>query len=505
MNKTPPSIAQILTMVVFALSTFLLLLFLWVAFGGSTPLKPDGYRFVVPFKEAGQLAQEADVRMSGVRVGTVKLIEAIPETGRSNVTVQMLPEYSPIPMDSRAMLRSKTLLGETYLEITPGDPEGPFLPDDGMLARGNIKPSVELDEIIQAFDPRTRAAWQVWQQQQAIAGLGRGRDMNDAFAEFAPLEQEVTVLGQTLNNSAPQLSRMISSTGTVFAALSARDTQLRSMIENSNTVFATTAERNQQLAETFVALPTFQRESRKTLVRLVEFADDTNPLVTQLQPVALQLNPTMKQLSRFAPQAEGLFNGLGPAMKAAETGLPATDAFLAEAAPFVGATDTLAANFNPLFQFLGPYKQELTAFVANVSAATNAQVNLQGKQVKYARVVNRFAPEALATYPQRVKSFRSNPYPLPGSFNALASSSMPVYQSGNCSAGISPGLSASAQAALGPTLSARVSGYSFNDNVNVLGDPNNVAAPGCSLQGAVYGGRYYPQLIPGARTPQLVP
>ncbi len=505
MNKTPPSVAQLLTMTAFALSCFVLLLFLWVAFGGSTPLKPDGYRFTVPFKEAGQLAQEADVRISGVRVGTVKKIEAIPETGRSNVTVQMEPEYSPIPVNSRAMLRSKTLLGETYLELTPGNPDGPFLPDDGTLPRGNIKPSVELDEIIQAFDPATRAAFQVWQQQQAIAGLGRGRDINDAFAEFAPLEQEVTTLGETLNSNAPQLSRLFSSTGTVFASLSARDSQLRSLIENSNAVFSTTADRNQQLAETFVALPAFQRESRATLARLVRFADDTNPVVTQLQPVALQLDPTMKQLNRFAPQLDGLFTGLGPAINAADTGLPATDAFLAEAAPFLGSIDPLAANFNPLFQYLGPYKQELTAFVANVAAATNAQVNLQGKQVKYARLVNRFAPEALATYPERVKSIRSNPYPLPGAFRALATSSMPVYQNGNCTTGISPGLSASATDSLGPTLSARVSGYSFNDNVNTLGDPNNVAAPGCGLQGPVYGGKYYPQLIPGARTPQLVP
>ena len=505
MNKTPPSLAQLLTMVAFALSCFVLLLFLWVSFGGSTPLKPDGYQFTVPFKEAGQLAQEADVRISGVRVGTVKKIEAIPYTGRSNVTVQMQPEYSPIPTDSRAMLRSKTLLGETYLELTPGNPDGPFLADDGTLPRGNIKPSVELDEIIQAFDPATRAAFQVWQQQQAIAGLGRGRDINDAFAEFSPLEQEVTTLGETLNRNAPQLSRLFSSTGTVFASLSARDTQLRSLIENSNTVFSTTAERNQQLAETFVALPAFQRESRLTLARLVRFADDTNPVVTQLQPVALQLDPTMKQLNRFAPQLDSLFIGLGPAIKAAKTGLPATDAFLGEAAPFLGAIDPLAANFNPLFQYLGPYKGELTAFVGNAAAATNAQVQLNSGTAKYLRVVNVMSPQALASYPQRLRSTRSNPYALPGSFNGLASGSMPVYQSGNCAGGIAPGLSASAEAALGPTLAARVNGYSFNNNVAPQGDPSSVAAPGCNLQGPVYGGRYYPQLIPGAKTPQLVP
>ena len=68
MNKQAPSFARIMTMVLFALSCFGLLVFLWVAFGGPTPLRPDGYQITVPFKEAGQLAQQADVRISGVRV-----------------------------------------------------------------------------------------------------------------------------------------------------------------------------------------------------------------------------------------------------------------------------------------------------------------------------------------------------------------------------------------------------------------------------------------------------
>ena len=66
MQKQAPSIGRILVMVLFALSCFGILLYLWLVFGGSTPLKPQGYRFKVNFPEATQLAQEADVRISGV-------------------------------------------------------------------------------------------------------------------------------------------------------------------------------------------------------------------------------------------------------------------------------------------------------------------------------------------------------------------------------------------------------------------------------------------------------
>ena len=72
MQKQAPSVGRILVMVLFALSCFGILLYLWLVFGGSTPLKPQGYRFKVNFPEATQLAQEADVRISGVPVGRVK-------------------------------------------------------------------------------------------------------------------------------------------------------------------------------------------------------------------------------------------------------------------------------------------------------------------------------------------------------------------------------------------------------------------------------------------------
>ena len=75
MNKSAPSFGRIAAMVVFALSCFGLLLFLWLAFGGAVPLKPKGYRINVSFAEATQLATEADVRISGVPVGKVKTIE----------------------------------------------------------------------------------------------------------------------------------------------------------------------------------------------------------------------------------------------------------------------------------------------------------------------------------------------------------------------------------------------------------------------------------------------
>ena len=133
MNKAAPSFARIAAMAVFALSCFGLLLFLWLAFGGPIPLKPQGYRFQTSFAEATQLATEADVRISGVPVGKVKSIEPDKRSGRSKVEIEVESRYAPVPSDARAVLRQKTLLGETYVELTPGTNDAEPVSDGGTL------------------------------------------------------------------------------------------------------------------------------------------------------------------------------------------------------------------------------------------------------------------------------------------------------------------------------------------------------------------------------------
>jgi ABC-type transporter Mla subunit MlaD len=69
MGSTSPSASRIVIIAGFALSCFGLLLFLWLAFGGSIPLGPKGYRFKVAFPDAATLADQSDVRIAGVAGG----------------------------------------------------------------------------------------------------------------------------------------------------------------------------------------------------------------------------------------------------------------------------------------------------------------------------------------------------------------------------------------------------------------------------------------------------
>ena len=180
MQTSTPSFSRVLVMVVFALSCFGLLLFLWLSFGGPIPLKPKGYRVQVGFPEATQLGLEADVRVAGVSVGKLRKKTLDPNSNRTLATLEIDREFAPLKADTKAMLRQKSLLGETYVELTPGSSEQ-TLPEGGRLANAQVKPTVELDEIFRSLDPQTRAQFRTWQQDLAEGINGRGRDFNDAL------------------------------------------------------------------------------------------------------------------------------------------------------------------------------------------------------------------------------------------------------------------------------------------------------------------------------------
>src|SRR3954447_25232417 len=155
-----------------------LLLALWSSFGGALPLQPRGYRVDALFPDGTQLAEQAEVRISGVPVGRV--VKVGDAGNRIRATLQLDRRYVPLRGEVRAMLRAKSLLGETYVELTPGTRAAPPVRDGSTLPPGNVMPSTELDEIFRAFDTRTRAALRTWLQSQAAGVAGRGVAINDA-------------------------------------------------------------------------------------------------------------------------------------------------------------------------------------------------------------------------------------------------------------------------------------------------------------------------------------
>src|ERR1700737_4437543 len=118
MQKRAPTLGNLVVIVLFVLSCFGLLMFLWESFGGPLPLKPKGYRFTAAFPRTLALAEQSDVRISGVNVGHVISLH-LGSDGRTHATIEVAAKYAPVRANMHAILRQKTLLDETYVQLIP--------------------------------------------------------------------------------------------------------------------------------------------------------------------------------------------------------------------------------------------------------------------------------------------------------------------------------------------------------------------------------------------------
>jgi virulence factor Mce-like protein len=412
MQKTAPTFGRLAAMVVFALSCFGLMLFLWLSFGGTVPLKPKGYRFQVGFAEATQLGPEAEVRIAGVTVGKVRAQRRDPRSNRTLATIEMERRYAPIPADTRAILRQKTLLGETYVELTPGSPTAPRLREGARLVDARVAGTVQFDEILNTFDAPTRHAFRVWQQQLGGALDGRGADLNQALGQLPDFLSNGTDLLQVLDTDRAALRRLVRNTGVVFSALTQRERQLHDLVVNTRDVFATTAHRAARLTQTFQILPTFLDESRATFRRTERFAAHARPVVRLLRDPTRKLGPTVGDLRALAPDLTRTFLGVKRLIPVSRTGLPALGETLHGLRPFFGELGPFLSELNPILLELERNQYLFSDFFSNGPAglADTLHTSTPGAIGHYLRSFGPSGVESAGLYRQRLPNNRGAAY-----------------------------------------------------------------------------------------------
>jgi ABC-type transporter Mla subunit MlaD len=418
-NKRALKKSQLAMMILFAFSCFAILLYLWSTFGGPVPLRAKGYEVQIDFAEATQLSDTADVRISGVSVGRVR--KTVLHGDRTRATLEIKPEFAPLPKDTRAILRLKTLLGETYIELTPGSKATGSLPDGAQLPTSQVADTVELDEIQRALDAKTRADLKLFLKGLSEGVAQRGTDINNMLGNLHPFADDTNDLLATLDRQHAVVRQLVSDTGSVFTALGQRQGELQGLIRSGDQVLAATARRNQDLAEVTRILPTTLREARPTLAALQGLTRDATPVVRDLHPAARALGPTLSDAVALAPELEGLFRDVDRVITVSKTALPKATEFVNAARPlFQVLTPTLQQAF-PVIQYLSKFTPEVVQMGANLSAATQGtSVGANGEQIHYLRALTPFTYEGLVVNGQRYGSNRHNPYFNPGALEKLA-------------------------------------------------------------------------------------
>lgn len=497
MQKRAPTVGNIFVIILFVLSCFGLLMFLWGSFGGPLPLKPKGYRMTAAFPRVLALAEESDVRISGVNVGHVISVKKGAE-GRTIATMEIDGKYAPIRRNMHAIIRQKTLLGETYVQLIPEGNTGPFLGDGKELPVAQVEPSVTLDDILSAFDPKTREAFKIWQASVAEGINGRGEQINASFAKLEPFAEHANQLVEILASQEGALRDVVKNTGVVFNALASRDHQLEGLIVNGEHTFRAASAGAQAWAAAFQALPGFEKNSRGALKELDRFAADASPFLEEFQPTERALAGLLAAAKPFTPQFNSFLTSLGPLTKAARNGLPDLSKSLSLTVPVLENLRPVLHNLEPFLQYTGTYVHELQAFFGNLTSASEFQEpngdlpQGEGPKQHLLTTLAVLSPESLALYKEKIGTNRSNPYPLAGSYSQLASG-LSVFSAAGCSNATpsvnGPGNSTIPNELIELIISFKVANKPEKtegikeSNKAAAGHGNEVPAPPCKQQG----------------------
>jgi phospholipid/cholesterol/gamma-HCH transport system substrate-binding protein len=107
-------------------------LFLFFAYTSSNVQATGGYELVARFNRVDGLANGSDVRMSGIKIGSVVAQSLDPQTYRAIVRLSV-DSAIKLPEDTTARIQSDGLLGNTYMVLEPGGAEE-MIPPGGTIA-----------------------------------------------------------------------------------------------------------------------------------------------------------------------------------------------------------------------------------------------------------------------------------------------------------------------------------------------------------------------------------
>jgi phospholipid/cholesterol/gamma-HCH transport system substrate-binding protein len=431
METRTPHWRAVLTPVTFALACVALMIATWVAFGGTVPLAAQGYRIYLPLPQGTGVYPGTSIRVAGITVGKVIGVAPAGRDG-ARVLTEIQDQYAPVRDGATAIVRSKTLLGEAYIEMAPGPPRDPVVLDGGSLPAGSVVETQQLTDVLRIFTPAVRGRIRSMFDGLAAAGRGRSEALGDVLGNSGPTATSLAAVANTLNQQRGGLQQLIDDTGTVLAALGSREGVIRSAVTAGDAVLQVTAQREAALRATIEALPPFLNQTHAASVTLGTATGAISAGVNALNLATPQLVPALHAVIDAAPTIQALFTRLPATLSAGERNLPAVGRVLAAARPAFAVLYTALRNLIPIIQLTSDVRDSVVGSVANVGSINNGTIDVPGLgQTHFASGGVTVWNETVGGWVKRLPTNRANPYPAPGSENDIAHGGLRSYDCRN--------------------------------------------------------------------------
>jgi phospholipid/cholesterol/gamma-HCH transport system substrate-binding protein len=312
------------------------------------------YKVRAIFSNAFTVIPGEDVKISGVRVGSISNLDVTPDNKAAVVLNITEPGFKDFRKDATCTIRPQSLIGERYVECTPTQPRAQGdapAPELAKIEKGagkgqyllpdsqTIKP-VDLDLVGNIMRLPYRERLSIIINELGTGLAANGANLRSAVKEANPALQQTDRVLAILAAQNQTLADLAKNGDEVLRPLARDKAKVADFIVKANTTAQATAQRRTDLEANLAKLPGFLKQLKPTMERLGGLSDQLTPVLTDLNAAAPQINTFIKQLGPFSQAATPALTSLGDT---ATVG----DQALLKSKPIVGDLGTFAKDARP--------------------------------------------------------------------------------------------------------------------------------------------------------------
>ena len=321
------------------------------------------------FQNAFTLVAGEDVKISGVKVGSIKSLDVVNGNQAAVVLGITTPGFQDFRKDASCTIRPQGLIGERFVECTltqphpigqkpppPLDviPKGKPGAGERLLPVTNTERPVDIDLVNDIMRLPFRQRLGIIINEFGTGLASRGQDISSIIRNADPALKATDKVLNLLASQNKVLADLAQQSDTALAPLARERAHLQGFVTHGASLATATAERSQALKAQFDRLPAFLSQLRPTMARLSGFADQATPVIANLHRVAPQVSRLIEAMGPFSASATTSLVSLGKAT------VPGRKALLA-ARGIVGNLQTFGRTVKPLAHSLAGLTTSLKA------------------------------------------------------------------------------------------------------------------------------------------------
>src|SRR5215216_5147816 len=323
------------------------------AAGGQGPEKP---RYTVVLDNAFGLVSGADLKIAGVRAGTIKDLEVDRKTHKALVSFEITKAgFGSLRKDVTCESRPQSLIGEYYIDCKPGSsPE--------KLASGSTIPveqttsTIPLDLVNNVLRRPYRERLAIILDELGAGVAGRATDINEVIRRASPALRETDRVLAKLATQNQTLKQLITDADTTLGDLAANKKNVGRWVVETKQTAAASAERRADIAAGLQRLPTFLRELRPTMAALGDASEAQTPSLQNLNASADQLATFLENLKPLSESTQVNLRSLAEASRKGRPAVKAAQPVVAELNRGTEHAPELADNAAIVFEHLNDRK-----------------------------------------------------------------------------------------------------------------------------------------------------